>query len=150
MLVPFNRALFGVVLVLMVAGLSAVSVRAAGVEGLSQAQVSALEQRVRERWQAKIDKDFGRVWEFSTPTFREVFPKSLYIHKFSYEIDWELTSVEVVNYDADAAVASVAVGVMSQSTKHASSASKAVGAVPVTIREKWVFADGEWWHSVNY
>lgn len=138
------------VLAVITTGLFSLSGQADTVEGLSSEQQSALQQRVRERWQAKINKDFGKVWEFSTPTFREVFPKSLYVHKFSYAVDWELTSVEVVNYDADAAVASVAVGVMSQSTKHASSASKAVGAVPVTIREKWIFADGEWWHSTNY
>ena len=60
-----------------------------------------------------------------------------------------MTSVEVVDYDADAAVASVVAGVMSKSTKQTSAASRALGAVPTTIREKWIFTDGEWWHSTN-
>jgi len=119
------------------------------LDGLTPEQQAALEQRVRERWQAMIERDFGQVWEYSTPTFRGVFPKSMYVHNFSYAVDWELTSIEVVNYDAVAAVASVAVGVMSQSTKQVSSASRALGAVPITIREKWIFTDGEWWHSTN-
>lgn len=117
--------------------------------GLTAEQVAALELRVRERWQALIERDFEQVWEFSTPTFRGIFPKSMYVHNFSYAVAWELTSIDVVNYDANAAVASVAVGVMSQSTKQVSSASRALGAVPITIREKWIFADGEWWHSTN-
>ena len=134
---------------LLVGGLSASPGWADTPDGLTPEQETALEERVAERWQAMIDKDFSRVWEFSTPTFRGIFPKSMYVHNFSYAVAWELTSVEVVHYDASAAVASVAVGVMSQSTKQASSASRALGAVPITVREKWIFADGEWWHSTN-
>ena len=134
---------------LFVGGLSASPGWADTPEGLSPEQEAALEQRVRERWQVMIEKDFEQVWEFSTPTFRGIFPKAMYVHNFSYAVDWELTSIEVVNYDAVAAVASVAVGVMSQSTKQVSSASRALGAVPITIREKWIFTDGEWWHSTN-
>ena len=60
-----------------------------------------------------------------------------------------MTAVEVVNYDAAAAVASVAVRVMSRPTKLTSTASRAIGAVPVTINEQWMFIDGKWWHSAN-
>ena len=118
-------------------------------EGLTPEQASALEQRVRARWQTLVDHQFGKTWDFCTPTYREVFPKALYVHNFSYAVQWRLTSVEVVDYDADAAVASVAVGVMSLPAKQTSEASKAVGAVPVTIRERWILIDGEWWHSAN-
>ena len=111
--------------------------------------LGSLEQRVRERWDAKIARDFGKVWEYSTPNSRRVFPKSMYRLNFSYALDWELTSVEVVHYDADAAVASVAVGVMSIPTKQTSAASRLIGATPVSYREQWIFIDGEWWHSAN-
>jgi len=141
----FSRALGGAFLACLVAA----SACSAAPEELSAKQSAALEQRVRERWQAMIDHDFGKVWEFNTPTYREVFPKSLYMHKFSYAVQWELTSIKVVDYDADAAVASVAVGVMSQPTKQTSDASRALGAIPVTIDEKWILIDGEWWHSAK-
>ena len=108
-----------------------------------------LEQRVRERWQAKIARDFDRVWEYSTPNYRRSFPKELYRRQFSYALDWELTSIEVLNYDADAAVASVAARVMTKPTKQTSAASIAIGAVPITIHEQWLYIDGEWWHSAN-
>ncbi len=117
---------------------------------LSEEQRAALEQRAQARWLALVDRDFGGVWEYSTPDYRRNFPKHLYIHKFSYAVKWELTGVKVLDYDARAAVASVAVRVMSAPTKFTSTASRAVGAVPVTIREKWIFIDGEWWFSTNY
>ena len=117
---------------------------------LSDEQRAQLEQRVLERWQARIDHDFGKAWEYSTPDYRSSFPKSLYIHKFSYAVNWELTGIEVLNYDAPAAVASVAVRVMSEPTKLTSAASRAVGAVPVTIHERWIYIDGEWWYSANF
>ena len=116
---------------------------------LSEEQVAQLEQRVRDRWLARSARDFAKVWEYATPDFRRSFPKNLYIHKFSYAVKWELTGVEVLDYDARAAVASVAVRVMSEPVKFTSTASRAIGATPKTFREKWMYIDGEWWFSTN-
>ncbi len=117
---------------------------------LSAEQVAHLEQRVRDRWQAKSEHDFESVWEYSTPNFRRSFPKHLYRQQFSYSVNWELTGVEVLNYDARAAVASVVARVMSEPTKLTSAASRAVGAVPTFPREKWIFIDDEWWYSASF
>jgi hypothetical protein len=38
---------------------------------------------------------------------------------------------------------------MSKPTKQTSTASIALGALPITIREKWLIADGQWWHIVK-
>ncbi|MDB4261694.1 hypothetical protein N9878_02370 [bacterium] len=118
-------------------------------DSLSEEQVGALEDRVHARWESLIARDFKRAWSFGTPAFKQAFPQKLYPLKFSYSLDWELTSIEVVNYDAPAAVASVVVRVMSKPTKQTSAASRAVGAVPVTFREQWILIDGEWWYSAN-
>jgi len=123
--------------------------RAAVPEGLTAEQVAALEQRVRARWSALSARDYGKVWEFSTPVYRSVFPKDMYVLQFSYTVERELTGVEVVNYDAAAAVASVTARVMSKPLKQTSTASQALGALPVTVREKWMFIDGEWWFSAD-
>jgi hypothetical protein len=40
--------------------------------------------------------------------------------------------------------------VMSEPTKHTSSASLAIGAIPNNLRERWIFAEGQWWFSANY
>jgi hypothetical protein len=113
---------------------------------LSPEDKNVLVQRSTERWRALEVKDFGKAYEFETPNYRGIFSKSLFVNKFSYAVDWELTDVEVVNYDARAAVASVAVRVMSKPTKQTSEASIALGALPMNLTEKWFFVDGEWWH----
>lgn len=117
---------------------------------LTEAQRSALETRVEERWQARIAHDWGKAWEYSSPAYREVFPKHLYVKKFSYTANWELTGVEVLNYDGPAAVASVVVRVMSKPTKQTSAAARALGAMPRELHERWILSDGEWWFSANY
>ena len=110
---------------------------------------AALLKRVTQRWHAMEARDFGKVYEFATPNYRRVFSKGLYVNKFSYAVEWELTGVDIVNYDARAAVASVAVRVMSKPTKQTSAASVALGALPSTLREKWFHVDGQWWHSAK-
>lgn len=117
---------------------------------LSKSQQKELVTRVDQRWQARIAGDWGKAWEFTSPAYREVFPKQLYVRKFSYAVQWELTGVELLNYDASAAVASVVVRVMSKPTKQTSAASVAVGAIPRELREKWIFESGKWWFSTSY
>jgi len=119
-------------------------------EKLTEAQRKALEARVEERWQARIAHDWGKAWEYSSPAYREVFPKHLYVKKFSYTADWELTGIEVLHYDGDAAVASVVARVMSKPTKQTSAAARALGAMPRELYERWILVDGEWWFSANY
>ena len=132
------------------ASLLLVAVMASGVsaEGMTDDEQARLLERVESRWRALEQRDFGAAWEFTSPAYREVFSKSLYEKKFSYMVEWELTGVEFLTYDADAAVASVAARVMSKPVKHTSAASAALGAIPRKQVEKWVFVDGQWWFSV--
>ena len=141
----FERALVavsGLILMLLVGA-------CADPDTLTAEQAAALEQRVRDRWQTIIVRDFEKTWEFETPNYRSVFSKRMYAKKFSYGVRWELTEVQVTNYDGRAAVASVAARVMTEPTKHTSTASKALGARPIIVREKWILIDGEWWHSAK-
>jgi len=116
---------------------------------LTPEQSAALEKRVTERWHFMEEKDFSNVYAYASPNYRRIFSKSMYLNKFSYSVDWELTGVDILNYDAQAAVASVAVRVMSKPTKQTSSASIAMGALPVTLHEQWMLVDDEWWHSTK-
>jgi len=114
-------------------------------KSLGPDEMSALEGRVTERWHAMENKNFAKTYDYTTPNYRRVFPKTLYLNKFSYSVDWELTGVDVVNYDARAAVASVAVRVMSKPAKQTASAA-IFGSTPVTVLESWSLVDSEWWH----
>ncbi len=121
----------------------------AGFGGLSEESERLLKQRVAERSEYLFRGDYERAWEYFSPNYRSVFPKHLFAKQFSTDLERRLTGVDVLEYDAAAAVASVAVRVMSRPTKQTSSASVAVGALPATINEKWVFIDGQWWFSVK-
>ncbi|TCO74901.1 hypothetical protein [Chromatocurvus halotolerans] len=134
-------ALATVLLVAVLAG-------CASAPRMTDAEQARLLERVESRWRALEQRDFGAAYEFTSPAYREVFSKSLYEKKFSYMVEWELTGVEFLTYDADAAVASVAARVMSKPVKHTSAASAALGAIPRKQVEKWVFVDGQWWFSV--
>ncbi len=116
----------------------------------TDAQQAALEERARQRWATLEARDFAATWEFNSPAYRAVFPRELYVQRFSYAVEWELTEIEVLNYDRHAAVASVVARVMSKPTKQTSSASVAIGATASIISERWIYADGEWWFSANY
>ena len=115
----------------------------------SSTQQDLLVDRATQRWEALVERDWSKAYTFTSPAYRELFSEALYVRKFSYMVEWELTSVEFLNYDAPAAVASVAVGVMSRPTKLTSVASRAIGSVPTRIVENWVLVDGEWWYSAN-
>ena len=71
----------------------------------------------------------------------------MFLNKFGPGIRWELTGVDILNYDAEAAVASVGVRVMTGSPKQTSSASG--GLVADTVREQWFLIDGEWWNNAK-
>jgi hypothetical protein len=118
----------------------------ATLSDLDEDERAIIAERAAERWEAINAGDFEKAWSYSTPSFREVFPKHLYHMNFSQTVLNRLTGVEVTSYDARAAVASVAVRVMAEPTKYSSAAAKAVGAIPDTIEESWVFVDGEWWY----
>jgi hypothetical protein len=145
-----KNSMLRVILLMVIALLSACVDKPENSQALTPEQMKALEIRVEERWQARIAHDWGAAWEYSSPAYREVFPKHLYVKKFSYTANWELTGVEVTNYDPSAAVASVVVGVMSRPTKLTSEAARAMGPMPRKLHERWILVDSEWWFSANY
>jgi hypothetical protein len=134
---------------LLAALLAAVLGGCAGNPRMTDERKAELLERVAARWRALEQRDFDTAWTFTSPAYREVFSKALYREKFSYMVEWQLTGVELVTYDAEAAVASVAVRVMSEPVKHTSAASAAIGAVPTQFVEQWVYVDEGWWFSTS-
>lgn len=134
---------------MLAAGLLALVTGCASAPPMTDSMQARLLERAEARWRALEQRDFDTAWTFTSPAYREVFPKALYREKFSYMVEWQLTGVEFLTYDAPAAVASVAARVMSKPVKFTSAASAAIGAVPTRFVEKWVFVDGQWWFSTS-
>jgi len=115
---------------------------------LTDGQQADLLGRVEARWEALEQRNMGAVYAFQSPAYRAVFTKEMYAVQPVSTRAQELTSVEILNYDAGAAVASVAVGVMSRPVKQTSAASAAIDAKPVTVIEQWILRNNQWWFSV--
>lgn len=119
------------------------------IKTLDETERTRLVERASERWKALEVRDWNTAYSFLSPAYRAVFSDEMYSRGFSYMVEWELTSVEFLHYDAPAAVASVAVRVMSRPVKQTSAASVAIGTVPTRVVEQWILSDGEWWYSAN-
>jgi hypothetical protein len=118
------------------------------VSDLTDEQKDRLVSRVEEKWHAMERRDFGTVYEYTTPNYRKVFSKRMFLNKFGPGIRWELTGVDILNYDAEAAVATVGVRVITESTTAGSPASGS-GKVADTVKEQWLLIDGEWWNNAK-
>lgn len=116
---------------------------------LSDAQKADLTQRVEARWAALEAYDWSAAYTYLSPAYRQIFTESMYSKRFYGMVRWQLTSVEILHYDSRAAVASVAVRVMTEPVKPTSAASEALGAVPTKSVEQWILSDGEWWYSAD-
>ena len=125
-----------------------VTLGASAQSDIPRKQKAQLIDRVEARWEALSGRDYVATYGFQSPAYRSVFTQEMYASQFSSTLERELTSVEILNYDAAAAVASVAVGVMSRPVKQTSAASAAIQAKPVTVVEQWILRNNEWWFSV--
>ena len=104
-------------------------------EKLSESKKSVLIQRVSDRWQCLERNDYECAYEFTSPAYRRVFSREMYVNRYFSQTERVLTGVKLVAYDRDAAVASVRVGVMSGPLKNAPSASRGIAVTPLSLDE---------------
>jgi hypothetical protein len=115
-------------------------------EKLSESKKSVLIQRVSDRWQCLERNDYDCAYEFTSPAYRRVFSREMYVNRYFSQTERILTGVNLVAYDRDAAVASVRVGVMSGPLKNTPSASRGIAVTPLSLDEAWLQSDGKWWY----
>ena len=118
----------------------------AGQAVLTQELQDSLVERIERRWEFYSIGDYPSTWDFSTPEYRRIFPRESYYKNFHGLLELELTGVQLLAYDAGAAVASVAVRVMISPRPGAPAASLALGKSPTTIDETWKLVDGNWYY----
>ena len=115
-------------------------------ENLSESKKSVLIQRVSHRWQCLERNDYDCAYEFTSPAYRRVFSREMYVNRYFSQTERILTGVNLVAYDRDAAVASVRVGVMSGPLKNTPSASRGIAVTPLSLDEAWLRSGGKWWY----
>lgn len=105
-----------------------------------------LNHRIEARWEALKNHDFEKAYTYQSPNFRSVFPVNLYTKQFQKSVEWSLTEIESVKYDADSSIATVIVIVDTKAVNHTKDLPDITTGVK--LNEKWLFADDQWWYGV--
>jgi hypothetical protein len=98
-----------------------------------------LRERVQERWNAMIERDLIKAYEYETPAYRETHTPTDYARSFGALVAWHVATVKDVRYDAPhEAVVKLTLDV-----------SFPVGGeevrTTVPLDDHWVYLEDEWW-----
>jgi len=102
----------------------------------------ALRQRVHERWEALIRKDWAAAYRFEVPVFRAAYSLDQYQRRFGKDVVWEAATVGQVLFEGDE-VATVYVNMQYQLAKLIAGEARRMSSL---VTEKWIRSDDQWWH----
>jgi hypothetical protein len=98
-----------------------------------------LKQRAQQRWDAIIDRDFSKAYEYETPKFRAENSPKEYRAKYGGPVTHHVATVKDVRYDAPH---EAVVKIMLE-------ASFPLGGeqvrTTVPVYDRWTYLEGEWW-----
>ena len=106
----------------------------------------ALRQRVHERWETLIRKDWAAAYPFEAPVYRAAYSLNQYQRKFGKGVIWETARVDQVLFEGDE-VATVYVNVQYQMAKLIAGE---VHRFSSQVTEKWIRSDDQWWHVPSF
>jgi len=105
----------------------------------------ALRERIQQRWDAVIGRDFAKAYAFETPDYRKTHTAEQYAGQFGSLVKWFMASVKEVKYDrADEAEVVVALDVI------LTLAGGDTARTTVNLNEQWVYLDGQWWRRDDH
>jgi hypothetical protein len=137
----------GIPLLLMVAGLAAVSGCALTPEDSErwrESQRPILKERAEARWAGLIKGDAEVAYSYFSPAYRGVVSLQQYKGGLGSAVNWRLARVKDIRYDSPE-VASVSVEV---AYRFALPLSGGEEIESVRIQdEKWQYGDGGWWYT---
>lgn len=106
---------------------------------------AALKQRVMDRWDALIRKDFAAAYAFTSPEYRKLFSLNNFKGQFGNKTSWQRVEVIKVDFKGDDAAT---VGITLHFAYYPPQAVKALD-MKTYVNESWVFVDGQWWYLVQ-
>ena len=105
-----------------------------------------VEERVMERWERLLDRDFELAWEYYTPGFRQTNPRFDFGRDMAARpVRWLAAELESVECEGDRCD----VGVMV--TYRAPGAPGPLSEIEMdrVVDEVWIRVDDDWWFSGN-
>jgi len=102
-----------------------------------------VKRRAGERWQALIRQDFDAAYTYLSPGYRAMRSLELYKSRdFGRRVHWKAAEVKAVSCEPEVCTAQVDVTYVYLGKIEALAGQETVA--PMT--EKWVLAEGQWWH----
>ena len=117
----------------------------AAVPELSPEQVAKdklLRDRVQERWNAVIKRDFAKAYAFETPEYRKTNTAEQYAAQFGVMVKWHMATVKEVRYDR--ATEAEVVIILDYSFPLGSDETARTSG---EYKERWVFVGDQWWRQ---
>lgn len=99
-----------------------------------------VEQRAEQRWDALIDGDFSKAWEYTQPGYRELVKQKDYRRQFGAGGEWQ--DVQVHSVTCEGSRCEVRLRVNTKILMPPAAERNVVG----TVDEIWVREDGQWWY----
>jgi len=107
-------------------------------------EMCRLRERVEQRWNALIKRDFAAAYTYETPAYREENSPERFAAQFGARVSWHMATVKQLRYDrGDEATAAIALNYSFDLP------TDEVAQTTSRIREQWVRVDNEWWHRDN-
>jgi hypothetical protein len=104
------------------------------------AKEQRLRERVQQRWDAVVKRDFEKAFEFETPEYRKGHTAEDYGRQFGTMVQWHMARVKDIGYHSPDE-AEVVVALDFSFPLPAGEDAKTT----IDAREKWVFLEGDWW-----
>lgn len=95
--------------------------------------------RAAQRWQALIDKDLNRAYEFFSPAYRQAVSVERYKGSFGGSVIWQDAEVKTVKCGENVCDVTMMI-VYKYNVRAASFESNKI------LEEKWILSDGAWWY----
>lgn len=107
------------------------------------AKEKLLRDRVQERWNAVIKRDFASAYAFETPEYRKAHTAEQYAGGFGPMIRWHMATVKEVRYDRANESEVVVTLDYSFPLGSGDNAVRASG----DYKERWVLVEDQWWRQ---
>lgn len=105
-----------------------------------------VEERAQERWDLLVAGEYGEAWEYLSPSYRELVPRSDYAEDMRRQpMKW--LEAEVVGSECEADACRVLVEGVYQPVRAQGKLKDMT--MPRELEEQWMLAEGAWWHVKN-
>ena len=112
---------------------------------------SHIKQQASLRWQALIQRDFAKVYEFNTPAYRTLYSKEQFESNFGTAANWTAANVEKITIKkATVGTEKTMTAKVLISLQYQLAIAEMRQNVSTTLTENWILRDKDWWYVPDF